>query len=196
MANTRNAGTPSPHSLGSGLAALRAHAGWIVAFGIVLIIFGVLALGSVLAATIVTVFYVGVMMLLAAVAEIILAFRAQSWSNFFIWALLGVLYAAAGVLALSDPLLAASVLTLMLGAALAATGAVRIYLALHMRGGGPWLWIMSSGVITVLLGLVILFQWPTSSLYTLGIFLGVDLVFAGFSWLSIGMALRRHSSIS
>jgi uncharacterized membrane protein HdeD (DUF308 family) len=67
MANASNAGTPSPRRLRSDLAALRAHAGWIVAFGIVLIIVAVLA--SVFAATIATVFYVGVMMLLAAVAE-------------------------------------------------------------------------------------------------------------------------------
>jgi Short repeat of unknown function (DUF308) len=74
------------------------------------------------------------MMLLAAVAEIILAFRAHSWSKFFIWALLSILYAAAGILALSDPLLAASVLTLMLGAALTATGAVRIFGSAYESG--------------------------------------------------------------
>ena len=58
------------------MAALREHAGWIVVFGIALIIFGVIALGDVVAATAATVFYVGIMMLLSAVAEIVMAFRA------------------------------------------------------------------------------------------------------------------------
>jgi uncharacterized membrane protein HdeD (DUF308 family) len=194
MTNAGNAGAPLRHSLGSGMAALRTHAGWVIAFGIALIVFGMIALASVIAATIATVFYVGVMMLFGAAAEIILAYRAQSWSKFFVWAILGVLYAVAGLLTLSDPLLAATVLTLLLGAALVATGAVRVYLAFHMRDGGPWLWVAVSGAITAILGIVILLQWPISSLYTLGIFLGVDLVVAGVSWLSIGMALKSHSA--
>jgi uncharacterized membrane protein HdeD (DUF308 family) len=194
MTNASNAGAPLRHSLGSGMAALRIHAGWVIAFGIALIVFGMIALASVIAATIATVFYVGVMMLFGAAAEIILAYRAQSWSKFFVWAILGVLYAVAGLLTLSDPLLAATVLTLLLGAALVATGAVRVYLGFHMRDGGPWLWVVASGAITAILGIVILLQWPISSLYTLGIFLGVDLVVAGASWLSIGMALKSHSA--
>jgi uncharacterized membrane protein HdeD (DUF308 family) len=192
MTNARNAGPPFGPSLASGLAGLQAHANWIIAFGIALVVFGVIALGSVVTATIATVFYVGIMMLFGAAAEIIMAWRAQSWSKFFLWTVLGVLYAVAGLLTLSDPLLAATVLTLLLGAALIATGAVRIYLSLHMREESPWRWVLLSGAITTLLGLVILFQWPISSLYTLGIFLGVDLVFAGVGWLSIGMALKSR----
>jgi uncharacterized membrane protein HdeD (DUF308 family) len=176
------------------MAGLRAHAGWIIALGIALIIFGVIALGSVVAATIATVFYVGIMMLFGAAAEIIMAWRAQSWSKFFLWAILGVLYAVAGILTLNDPLLAATVLTLLLGASLVATGAMRIYLSLQMREETPWRWVLLSGAITTLLGLIILFHWPTSSLYTLGIFLGVDLIFSGIGWFSIGMALKNRSA--
>jgi uncharacterized membrane protein HdeD (DUF308 family) len=47
----------------------------------------------------------------------------------------------------------------------------------------------------LLLGLIILAHWPVSSLWTLGIFLGVDLVFAGASWIGIGIGLRRGSPV-
>jgi uncharacterized membrane protein HdeD (DUF308 family) len=50
-----------------------------------------------------------------------------------------------------------------------------------------------SGVITLLLGLIILSRWPVSSLYVLGIFLGIDLVFAGASWIGIGLGLRNRA---
>jgi uncharacterized membrane protein HdeD (DUF308 family) len=192
MSNATNT-TPTSHSLGSGVATLRTHAGWIIAFGIALIIFGVIALGDVVAATAATVFYVGIMMLLGAVAEIVTAFKAQSWGKFFFWLALGVLYGIAGVITINDFDLAATVLTLMLGAALVATGLVRIYLAFQMKEGAPWGWVAVSGLITTILGMMILSRWPTSSVYTLGIFLGVDLVFAGVSWLSIGLALRSRS---
>jgi uncharacterized membrane protein HdeD (DUF308 family) len=187
-----NATDQMPHSLGSGIAALRAHAGWIIAFGIALIIFGMIALANVIAATFAAVFYVGIMMLFGAAAEIVMAFRAQTWSKFFLWAALGVLYAVAGVITINDWELGANILTLMLGAALVATGVVRIYLAFQMKEGTPWGWVAVSGLITTILGLMILSRWPTSSVYTLGIFLGVDLLFAGVSWLSIGLALKSR----
>jgi uncharacterized membrane protein HdeD (DUF308 family) len=50
-----------------------------------------------------------------------------------------------------------------------------------------------SGIITLLLGLIILAHWPVSSLYILGLFLGIDLVFAGAGWIGLGVGLRRRA---
>ena len=50
-----------------------------------------------------------------------------------------------------------------------------------------------SGAITLLLGLVILAHWPVSSLYILGLFLGIDLIFAGAGWLAVGFGLARRA---
>ncbi len=55
------------------------------------------------------------------------------------------------------------------------------------------MWVVVSGVITLLLGLIILIHWPVSSLYVLGIFLGVDLVFAGAGWIGLGLGLRQSA---
>jgi len=82
-------------------------------------------------------------------------------------------------------------LTLFLGAALVASGIVRIFLGFNMQHGSPWMWVVVSGLITLLLGVIILAHWPVSAVYTLGIFLGIDLVFAGASWISLGLALRN-----
>jgi uncharacterized membrane protein HdeD (DUF308 family) len=196
MSNVTGAETPTPDTLPPGVLALRPHSGWIIAFGVALIVIGAVALGSVVAATIATVWYVGVLMLIAAGAEIVLAFRTKTWGKFLLWAALGLLYGVAGVFALINPLLAASALTLLLGAALIATGAMRIYLGLQMKEGAPWGWVVASGVITMLLGLIIVVQWPISSLYTLGIFLGIDLIFAGLGWTGIGVSLKtRHGAL-
>jgi uncharacterized membrane protein HdeD (DUF308 family) len=62
-----------------------------------------------------------------------------------------------------------------------------------MKQGTPWLWVAFSGVITLLLGLVILAHWPVSGLYILGLFLGVDLIFAGMSWIGVGLGLRSRT---
>ena len=174
------------------LAPLRAKSGWIVALGVVYLIAGFIALGSVAMATVASVFFVGIMMVLAGVAEIANAFQVKSWGKFVLWLLLGILYVVAGIAAFENPLLAAAILTLVLGVALVVSGIMRIVLAFGMRGGMPWMWIALSGVITFLLGAIILAHWPVSSVYVLGIFLGIDLVFAGAGWIGLGLGLRRY----
>ena len=187
MTSVFSPGTAMPHTL----APLRAKWGWIVALGIVYLVAGIVALGSVMAATAASVLVVGVMMFVAGVFEVINAFQVKTWGRFIFWLLLGVLYMVAGFLAWDNPFLTAIWLTLFLGAALVASGIMRIFLAFNMKHGSPWVWVVVSGLITLALGAIILAHWPFSAVYTLGIFLGVDLVFAGVSWISLGMGLRN-----
>jgi uncharacterized membrane protein HdeD (DUF308 family) len=184
---------PGPHNLGDSIRALRAKWGWIVALGIIFMIAGVIALGSVVMATVSAVLIVGIMMIMAGVAEIIAAFNVKDWGKFALWMLLGLLYVGAGVICIVDPLAAAVILTLMVGAALVVGGILRMVLAWNMREAGkPWGWVVVSGIISLLLGLMIIAQWPYSGVYVLGIFLGIDLIFIGSSWLAIGLALKRR----
>ena len=187
--------TSSPRSLddAAGLEPLRAKSGWIIALGAVYIVAGIIALGSVVLATVATVFVVGIMMVIAGVAEVINAFQIKTWGRFLLWLLLGALYIVAGLITFENPLLAAAILTLFLGIALIASGVMRIVLAFSMQAVMPWIWVLLSGVITLLLGLVIVAHWPVSSLYILGLFLGIDLVLAGASWIGIGLGLKRHA---
>jgi uncharacterized membrane protein HdeD (DUF308 family) len=175
-----------------GLAPLRAKSGWIVALGVVYVIAGFVALGSVVFATVVTVFVVGLMMLIAGVAEVINAFQIKTWGKFLLWLLLGALYIVAGFVTFENPLLAAALLTLLLGFSLVASGVMRFVLAFSMKEEMPWIWVGASGVITLLLGLIILAHWPVSGLYILGLLLGIDLIIAGVGWMGIGLGLKRQ----
>jgi len=187
--------TETPKPFGAPLLApLRAKSGWIIALGVVYVIAGIIALGSVVAATVASVFVVGIMMLIAGVAEVINAFQIKTWGRFFLWLLLGALYIVAGFLTFENPLLAAAFLTLFLGVALMVSGVMRAILAFSMQRAMPWVWVLFSGIITFLLGLIIVAHWPVSSLYILGLFLGIDLVIAGVGWIAIGMGLKqRHA---
>jgi uncharacterized membrane protein HdeD (DUF308 family) len=173
---------------------LRAKSGWIIALGVIYVIAGLIALASIVEATVVSVFIVGIMMLIAGVAEVINAFQVKSWGKFVFWLLLGALYIVAGFVTFENPLLAAAILTLILGVALITSGIMRTILAFSVKEGVPWIWILVSGLITLLLGIVILVHWPVSSLYILGLFLGIDLVFAGAGWIGLGLGLRRRSA--
>jgi uncharacterized membrane protein HdeD (DUF308 family) len=185
--------TPQPFASSTGLEPLRAKRGWIIALGVIYVIAGLIALGSIVMATIVSVFVVGIMMLIAGVAEVFHAFQIKTWGRFLLWLLLGALYIVAGFLTFENPLLAAALLTLLLAVSLIASGIMRIVLAFSLKEGMPWIWVVVSGVITVLLGLVILAHWPVASLYILGLFLGIDLIFAGAGWLAVGFGLKRQA---
>src|SRR5947209_3359926 len=180
------AGAPRA-STAAELEPLRTKSVWIIVLGVIYLVAGLIALGSVVMATVVSVFVVGIMMLIAGVAEVINAFQVKSWGKFLFWLLLGVLYIVAGFVTFENPLLAAALLTLMLGVALVASGIMRIILAFSMKEGTPWIWVVLSSVITLLLGIVILAHWPVSSLYILGLFLGIDLILAGVGWISVGL---------
>lgn len=172
---------------------LRSKSGWIVALGVVYVIAGLIALSSVVFATRVTVFVVGIMMLISGIAEVINSFQFKSWGKFLVWLLLGALYIVAGLVTFENPLLAAAVLTLLLGVALLVSGVMRIILAFSMREGMSWAWVALSGVVTLLLGLIILVHWPVSSLFVLGVLLGVDLLIIGIGWIFIGFGLKSHA---
>jgi len=182
-----------PHSLGEGIRALRPRWGWIVAFGIISLLAGLIALGgSTMFATATAIYIVGFMMLFEGATEIVAAFNAKEWSHRILWLLLGALYVFAGIICLQNPFAAATILTLLLGFALIIGGLVRIFLATRMRQGTPWGWVVFSGLISVLLGIIIVAKWPVSSFFVLGIFLGVDLIFIGSGWIAVGLALKRH----
>jgi uncharacterized membrane protein HdeD (DUF308 family) len=174
-----------------GFGELRGRWGWFAAFGVLLMIAGFIALMSVVLATVVSVLVVGFMMIVSGVVEIVHGFQMKRWSRFFMWVLIGVFYLIAGLIVVWNPLLASVALTLALGIFLLIAGIIRIVLATQMRGDSPWGWVLLSGIITLLLGLIIIIHWPVSSLFVLGIFLGVDLMIAGASWLGAALALRR-----
>ena len=184
----------APKPVGSGIEPLRAKCGWITALGVIYLIAGVIALSSVVLATVASVFIVGIMMLIAGAAEVINAFQFKTWGKFILWVILGVLYIVAGILTFRNPLLAAALLTLILGCVLVASGFMRVFLAFSMKEGMPWVWVLLSGAITIVLGIIILSHWPVSSLYILGIFLGVDLVFAGVGWIMVGLGLKGRTA--
>jgi uncharacterized membrane protein HdeD (DUF308 family) len=159
---------------------------WLILFGVVLVALGALAFVSIVTATIVSVYFVAISMVMAGMAEVTLGLQSRSTRRKWTWVLLGILYVGAGLFAFFNPLVAAGVLTLLLGASLMGAGIVRLLLAFQMRSNSQWRWVALSAAVTALLGIMVLAQWPASSLYILGVFLSIDLIFAGLCWAAIG----------
>lgn len=173
------------------LKTLGARWGWFVALGVLMLVLGFVAGAYVLAATVASVLFVGAMMLVAGIGQLVQAWRVKDWRGFLFWTLGGLLYAIAGGLALYNPLAGAAVLTLLLGAFLIASGALRLWIWFQHRGQQGWGWLALSGAVTLLAGLLVAMGWPENSLWILGLLLSLDLLFQGITLVMLGLALRR-----
>jgi uncharacterized membrane protein HdeD (DUF308 family) len=169
---------------------VRKNWGWFLALGIVQIVVGMLAVSFAFSATLASVVTLGILLLIAAGAQMAAAIWAWDWRGFFLFLLLAILYAVTGFLMLQQPLLAAEGLTLMLAAAFLVGGMFRIVIALVERFPS-WGWVLCNGIITVLLGLLIWQQWPESGLWVLGVFVGIDFIVNGVIWLVLAVGVRN-----
>lgn len=174
------------------LAEVRARWGWFIALGIVLLVLGVIAMANLLLSTVASILIISVMMIVGGIAHIVEAFGVRRWGRFFLWLLCGIAYVAAGIMAFTDPILASAVLTLVLAVFLAAAGALRIVAALGARPETGWGWLLAGGIVTLITGIIIALGWPGNSLWVLGLFLAIDLLFQGWSDIAFGLALRAR----
>jgi uncharacterized membrane protein HdeD (DUF308 family) len=172
------------------VTGIRKNWGWFLALGIVQIIVGALAVGFAFSATLSSVVTLGVLLLIAAGAQMVTALLARDWDGFFLFLLLAFVYGVAGFLTLQHPLLAAEGLTLMLAALFLVVGLFRIAVALvdHVPS---WGWLLFHGVVTVLLGLAIWRQWPESGLWVVSMLVGIELIVNGVTWSVLAVGVRK-----
>jgi uncharacterized membrane protein HdeD (DUF308 family) len=174
----------------SDFPVLERNWGWFLALGIALVLLGCLALGMRFAMTLASVMLYGVLMVVGGGMEVVQAFAARRWSGFLLQLLLGLLYVAAGGYMLTEPLAASVVLTLVLGLSILFTGVSRIALGVTMRGVPLSRLVLVSGVLSALLGGLILVRWPASSLNVIGLLVALELIANGGSWLVLGLTAR------
>jgi uncharacterized membrane protein HdeD (DUF308 family) len=157
--------------------------------GATLIILGFVALGSPWIATLTIALVIGALLVVSGAAETIGAFWSWRWSGFFLHLLSGVLSIVVGVLFLRAPVDAVLALTLLLACLLMVGGIFKMVAALTYRFA-VWGWPLVSGIIDLILGVLIWLEWPVSGLWVIGLFVGISLVFRGFNWIGLGLALR------
>lgn len=185
--------TATQESAASAVATpdVRTKWGWFVVLGIALLLIGAFASANLYMATVASILYVSAMMLVGGAMELGHAFTVKTWGRFLFWLASGLLYAAAGLIAFLNPTLAKAVMTLMLAILLVASGISRIVAGFGGRSFGGGGWLVLSGVVTLLTGIVIWAGWPTNSLWVLGLLLSIDLMFQGLSNIAFGLALRN-----
>ena len=160
--------------------------GWAV------MVLGLLAIVSPLTAGKATVILVGLILLIAGLAQLLAAFRAdQSGSSRLLTAMLGAITAVAAVFVLAHPLLGLRFLTFLLVAYLVCEGFWKIIVSLRSMHAAGYLWLLASGILSLLLGLLIWQQWPLAGTSAVGILVGVNLVGTGIALLAFAGSMKN-----
>jgi uncharacterized membrane protein HdeD (DUF308 family) len=173
-----------------GFNELKRNWGWFLALGICLILLGTVALGSSVFFTLASVVLFGWLLLVGGILEAVHAFWRKQWSGFFIDLLTGILYVVVGFMVVANPGATAITLTLLIALFLMFGGVFRIVTAIiltyHHRA-----WLLLHGVINLLLGIAIWHQWPLSGLWVIGLFIGIDMIFNGWSLVMLALTARK-----
>lgn len=169
--------------------------GWFLALGIVLVIAGLAAIVFPLFAGAFSAIFVGWLFLIGGVVTIVHAFSAQKWSG-FLWSLLvGVLYLIAGGYMIMFPLTGLITLTLLLIFLFALEGVFEVIMAFRMRPHEGWGYVLVSGIAALAVSLLIGLGLPGSVSWALGLLVGINLLFSGWSYIFLAMSGRKAHDV-
>jgi uncharacterized membrane protein HdeD (DUF308 family) len=175
--------------------SLRRHWALMLALGIMLAALGMIGLVMATAFTIASVLVFGALLVVGGIAQVVEAFRARGWKSTALHVFIALVYIAAGAIALTDPVAASLSLTLFIAAMLIVAGVLRVVMALQMRPVRGWLWVLGGGMLSVLLAVAILVQWPLSGLLAIGLFVALELLIDGSSCMLFALAARSAAPI-
>lgn len=167
--------------------------GWVFTLiaGVIALAGGIFAFFNPLAATITAVVLTAWLFIIVGVIEIFSVFSATGWGG-RIWALLlGALTLGLGVWMLSNPLPSILALTWLIGILFLATGATRVILSFGLRGTGYFWVVLLSGALSVVLGVMVLANFPYSAASILGVLLAVELISSGVANIALALRLRE-----
>ena len=165
--------------------------GWLLAQGILLVVLGTVGLGLTFFLTLATVFIFGVFLVIGGGVQIFQTFKCKGWGSILWHGLIAVLYLLAGLSIMGDPLAASALFTLLLAGALVGIGIVRLIMAFQVRGLKNWGWPLMGGIAAIVLGFMILARWPVSGIWLIGLFVAIEMIFSGWSYIFIALGARE-----
>lgn len=153
--------------------------GWQVAWGVLLIICGILAVAMPGVAALATALVFAWLLILGGGCEMAYAIQTRDKEGFG-WKLAsGVLTLVLGIAILVLPLAGVASLALLVGAFLLAGGITRTVLAFRFKPQRGWGWILFDGILSIGLAIIIAIGWPQSSLAFIGLLTGFTLISTG-----------------
>jgi uncharacterized membrane protein HdeD (DUF308 family) len=177
--------------LGSPLGVAKKITGWYIAAAVLFIVLGIFAIIEPGVAGLGVTLLVGWLLMIGAVFHFIAAFKGGGAKQVIFQVLIGILYAIGGIYFLTHTIMGTATLTLLLAGIILAEGVIEVISYFRMKSEGASGWLLLNGIITLLLGGLIWFHWPSSTVWAIGTLVGVNLLMTGITRLMFGMAVRK-----
>jgi uncharacterized membrane protein HdeD (DUF308 family) len=172
-------------------ATAKKITGWYIAAAVFLILLGIFGIVEPGLAGLGVTLLVGWILIGGAVMHFMAAFKGGGAKQVIFQIFIGLVYLIGGVYFLTHTIMGTATLTLLLSGVILAEGVIEILSYFRMRGEGASFWILINGIITLLLGCLIFFHWPSSSVWAIGTLVGINLLMTGISRLMFGLAARK-----
>jgi uncharacterized membrane protein HdeD (DUF308 family) len=172
------------------LDGIKKNARLAVIVGILMLVCGILAIGSPLVAGMSVTVIVGIMLLVGGIAQCFLAFQAGAFGEGLLIFIMGALTAVAGLYLFNQPLAGLASITIFLAAYFVVTGISELVSAFQIRPAEGWGLMLFNGIVTLLLGIMIWRQFPLSGAWALGVLFGLKLVVGGWVLIVVGRGVR------
>ncbi len=176
-------------------AYLKRNWAWLLVLGILFEIAGLLSMGLVISVTLVSMFFIGAFILVAAAFQLVDVFKSKNWKVSAGHFIVALLYIVIGLIFIYDPFLASVFITAVLAWSLILMGIVRMFMAFSLRGSQGWGWLLFAGLASFILGIMILMQWPASGLWVIGLLIAVELIMYGWTCIFMALSMRNPKSI-
>jgi uncharacterized membrane protein HdeD (DUF308 family) len=149
--------------------------------GIIFIILGILAIAMPQITTLSVAILIGCLFIVGGIVQLVRTFYFHKAGE-IVWSIISALvYLAAGVILLAHPLTGALTLTLLLAIFFVIEGVAKIVLSFEMRSFGNWALLLFSGIVSIILAAIIWSGWPGTAAWVIGLLVGINLLFLGFS---------------
>jgi uncharacterized membrane protein HdeD (DUF308 family) len=164
--------------------------GWLIFAGVTLMALGGLAIAYDTTATMASVVVFGWLLALAGAMQFVHAFQVRESKGFWLYLVDAIVRAAAGTLLVIYPSQGAAVLTVIVIFYFIAGGLFRAIASSTLRFPS-WGWSLTSGVISILLGVMLSIGWPTSAQWFIGLAVGIDMLVYGWALLMFAAAVKK-----
>ena len=164
---------------------------WLVSFGILRVLVGMLAMALPFITGLATGALVGILLFVTGIAHMIQAFRAEQWGTGLLGFVEGVLAIAFGFLFFVFPVAAVAALSITAMVFLLFDGIVKVWMSLKMRPLEGWGWALFSGIVSLVLGVWLLSLLPVSAAFTVGLLVAANMIVGGLWTLAVGIAALK-----
>lgn len=173
--------------------AIRQNRFLFILLGIAMVILGVGAIASPFLITVAAKIFLGWLLLIGGVLQVIFALSAKKFGEFFLDLLFGVLFVVSGAWLAFYPLTGIFTLTVFLATVFVLQGIIEVINAFRMHPIAGWGWMFAAGVLALIVGLLILSEFPSSALWAIGALVGINFICTGLAYVLLALTVEKHN---